>query len=265
MYSKEFYQDLLQLAQQNLSQAHLHQHFTTAKSYVEAFGQVPNGQGTWSAIKPRDTLVYNNGTVTGKKYWVSGIELCNWVVAPAKHNDKLSMVIISTKDVVVTPTPTLGMEDTLTVHFTCNQAPGQVLGNRDDPCAFSIDHAHRWCFITNHLGIALAAFQDIDLYTKNVAMVDYYKNKIKLDLEILKLLWNNEINNLGKQTWEQNNLVYAFAKKVLTQVTHLVTELTGSGLYQLNAPTHQRFKDLLIYSTHMRNTSAAIKDINWSF
>ena len=67
MYSKEFYQDLLQLARQDLSQAHLHQHFTTAAAYVSALGPIPNGQGTWSALKPTDTLIYNNGTVTCKK------------------------------------------------------------------------------------------------------------------------------------------------------------------------------------------------------
>ena len=39
MYSREFYQGLLQLAQQDLSQAYLQQHFTTARSYVEAVGK----------------------------------------------------------------------------------------------------------------------------------------------------------------------------------------------------------------------------------
>jgi hypothetical protein len=46
----------------------------------------------------------------------------------------------------------------------------------------------------------------------------------------------------------------------------LILEITGSGLYETDHPSHQRYKDILIYSTHMRNTATAIKDIvNWSF
>ena len=262
MYSKEFYQDLLQLAQQDLSQAHLRQHFTTAAAYVFAFDQVPNGQGAWSALKPQDTLVYNNGTVTGKKHWVSGVEQCNWVIVTAKDNDNLVFVVIDKKNIVTTPILTQGMEDTLTVHLTCDQAPAQLLGNRNDTKIDYINHAHYWCFITNHLGIATATFHDIDLYTKN--KFDYIKDKIRLDLEVLNLLWAAKINNTSNQSQEYDHIVYAFAKKVVTQVAQLTTEITGSGLFEIDHPNHQRYKDILIYSTHMRNT--AIKNIaNWSF
>ena len=60
MYSQEFYRDLLKLAQEDLSQAHLRQHFTTAQSYLTAFGQTVDGLAAWSSLKPQDTLIYNN-------------------------------------------------------------------------------------------------------------------------------------------------------------------------------------------------------------
>lgn len=267
MYSKEFYQELLGLAKQDLSQAHLRQHFTTAQSYVTAFGLTINKQCTWSAVKPQDTLVYNNnGTVTGKKYWISGVELCDWVIVPVKSNNDLVLVLLNKKDLIVSPILTQGMEGTLTVHFTCDQAPAQLLGNRGDSRAWPVDHAHRWCFITNHLGLSMSVFQDIDHYTKNTSMFDYNKNKVKLDLEILNLLWKHELDNIGNQSWNRNELVYAFAKKTTTQVAQLTTEITGSGLYEIDRLTHQRYRDILIYSTHMRNTATAIKDIRqWSF
>jgi len=263
MYSPGFYQNLLQLAQQDLSQAHLHQHFTTAAAYTSAFGQTPNGRGAWSSLKPADTLIYNNGTVTGKKYWVSGVEQCDWVLVPVKDNNDIVFALINKKNIVSTPVLTQGMEDTLTVHFTCDQAPAQILGNRADPKINSIDHAHKWCFITNHLGIATATFHDIDLHTEN--RVDYIKNKLRLDLEVLNLLWANKINNTSNQTQEYDHIVYAFAKKVIIQVAQLTTELTGSGLFEIDHPNHQRYKDILIYSTHMSNTAKSLKDINWSF
>ena len=261
MYSKEFYRDLLGLAQQDLSQAHLRQHFTTAGSYVKALGHQVNGQGTWSAFKPTDTLVYNNGTVSGKKFWISGVDLCDWVIVPVKHNNNLVFAVINKKDIVSTPILTQGMEGTVTVHFTCDHAPAQILGDRGDSRVQFVDHAHRWGFITNHLGSAISVFQDIDLYTKNVGGFDYNKDKIRLDLEILNLLWASGINNINDSDWERNNLVYAFSKKVVTEVAQLALEITGSGLYELDHPSHQRYQDILIYSTHMCNTATAIKDI----
>lgn len=261
MYSSKFYQDLLMLAKQDLSLAHLRQHYTTAKSYTTAFDHDAIGIGAWSSHKPQDTLIYNNGTVTGKKFWISGVDTCDWVVIPVKNNAGLSLAVIQTQDLTITPILTQGMEGTRTVHFTCQQAPAQILGDRGDSRVQFVDHAHRWGFITNHLGSAISVFQDIDLYTKNVGGFDYNKDKIRLDLEILNLLWASGINNINDSDWERNNLVYAFSKKVVTEVAQLALEITGSGLYELDHPSHQRYQDILIYSTHMRNTATAIKDI----
>jgi hypothetical protein len=185
------------------------------------------------------------------------------VLVPVKDNNDIVFALINKKNIVSTPVLTQGMEDTLTVHFTCDQAPAQILGNRNDPKINFIDHAHRWCFITNHLGIATATFHDIDLHTENA--FDYIKNKLRLDLEVLNLLWANKINNTSNQTQEYDHIVYAFAKKVVIQVAQLTTEITSSGLFEIDHPNHQRYKDILIYSTHMSNTAKSLKDINWSF
>ena len=263
-YNVSFFQNLKQLAEQDLSKAHLEQHFTGGHRYLEDFGHQPHGKTTWSSIKPQDTLVYNNGVVTGKKFWVSGVELCEQIVVPAKNGDELSMILIDKKNINTEPVATLGMEGTLTIHFTCDNAPATYLGARDDPRCRATDHFHRLAFFTIQLGISKAAFIDIDTYTSTE--FKYIKDKVKLDIEILELLWNHELDLIGRRTWERSNLIYAFAKKVLTQVAQLTTEITGSGLYEINHPSHQRFKDLLIYTTHKRNTSTAIKDIkHWSF
>jgi hypothetical protein len=266
VHSLEFFQDLLSLAQQDLSQAHLRQHFAAARGYVTAFGLSMDGDGAWSAAKPQDTLVYTDGTVSGKKYWVSGLDSCNWAVVPVKNNNDLALVVLQKEHLTMSPILTQGMENTRTVHFTCEQAPAVILGPRNDARAWDTDKFHRWCFVTNHLGIALAVFNDIDLYTKHTAIFDYNKEKLKLDLEILHLLWSNGIADLNTQSWQRNNTVYAFAKKVVTQVAQLTTEITGSGLFEIDHSSHQRYQDILIYSTHMRNTATAIKDIQyWSF
>ena len=265
MLNSQYFKDLKQLAMTDLSAAHLNQHFTAAKMFAQAGSAMPVSNGTWSAIKPQDTLSYSNYTVTGKKYWISGVPLCNWVVVPAQTPNGHAVVVIDKKHLNIEPVTTMGMEDTLTVHFTCDQAPAEYLYQRNDPLAESADHFNRMAFITIQLGLSIAAFNDIDRYTR--PQFEYMKTKAKLDIETFNLIWTYELDRLDEKfDWTRGQLIYSFGKKVILGVAHLVTELTGSGIYEINHSSHQRFKDLLIYTTHMRNTATAIKDItSWSF
>lgn len=264
---KVFFQELKRLAQIDLSQAHLHQHFATAKRFAAAGNYPTDTQGTWSTIKPLDTLNYANNTVSGKKHWVSGVALCDWVVVPAQTTTGPVVVVIDKKHLSIEPVVTMGMEDTLTVHFTCDQVPATYLYPRTDPLSIPVDQYHGLSFITIQLGLSIAAYNDIDLYTKSIADLNYIKTKVKLDIETLDLLWNYEIDRVDEPVdWNRGKLVYSFAKKTILGVAHLVTEITGSGLFQPGLATHQRYKDLLIYTTHMRNLFTATNDIiQWSF
>lgn len=268
MIKKEFYRDLLALAVEDLSKAHLKQHFTTAKLYLDASRKEYPGQGTWSSLKANDTLIYDNGTVSGKKHWISGVSLCEWIIIPAIENNLKTMLLIDTKNIKVEPIPTVGMEDTLNVHFTCEKAPAIKLLDREDKRYWPVDRYHHLSFITNHLGISQALFSDINEYTKQQDL-NYIKKKVQLDIEILKILWEEEVENLEEDIvdqntfWQRRNKIFAFAKKTLIETVKLTTELTSSGLYEITMSKHQRYKDSLIYSTHMRNTFTALNDINF--
>ena len=260
--NKLFFQELKQLAQKDLSQAHLHQHFTAAKMFADAGNYPTSTIGTWSANKPLDTLRYSNNTVTGKKLWVSGVPLCDWVVVPAHTDTELAVVVIKKEHLTIEPVLTLGMEDTQTVHFSCNQATATYLYQRSNSVTVPVDQFNTFAFITIQLGLSMSAFNDIDAYTKNTSELDYIKTKVKLDLQVLGLLWKYELNRLNEPVdWNRYQTLYAFAKKTILGVAHLVTETTGSGLYQQDFPTHQRYKDLLIYTTHMRNFLSAAKEV----
>ena len=265
--NKLFFQELKQLAQKDLSQAHLRQHFTAAKMFANAGNYGAATTGTWSAGKPADTLYYSDNTVTGKKHWISGVALCDWVVVPAQSATGPVVVVIEKSHLHIEPVPTLGMENTLTVHFTCDQAPATYLYQRNTPATDQIDYFNSLAFITIQLGLGTSAFNDIDAYTKSIADFNYTKTKIKLDIEIFNLLWNYEIDRIAEPAdWNRTKLVYSFGKKTILGVANLVTEITGSGLFQLDFPTHQRYKDLLIYTTHMRNFFTSTKDIGyWNF
>lgn len=267
IHGREFYQSLLQQAKQDLSLAHLTQHFTAAKLFATAGNYPTETQGTWSSVKPLDTLQYVNNTVSGKKYWVSGVAHCDWVVVPALAPTGHVVVVIDKNYLTIEPVATMGMENTLTVHFTCDQAPATYLYSRIDPSAVAADHFNQLAFITIQLGSSISAYTDIDLYTKSIADLNYIKTKVKLDIQTLELLWNYELDRLEESIdWNRLKLIYSFAKKTISGVAQLVTELTGSGLFQHGSTTHQRFKDVLIYSTHMRNIFTATRDITqWSF
>jgi hypothetical protein len=175
-------------------------------------------------------------------------------------------MVIDKKHLTIEPVATMGMENTLTVHFTCDQAPATYLYSRSDPLGAPADRLNYLSFITIQLGLSIAAYNDIDLYTKSIADLNYIKTKVKLDIETLNLLWNYELDRLDEPIdWNRFKLVYSFGKKTTCAVANLVTELTGSGLFQPELPAHQRYKDLLIYTTHMRNIFSATRDITqWS-
>lgn len=260
--NKDFFLDLKTQAQQDLSQAHLSQHFYSAQHIIESSDCTVSGTGTWSAFKNNDTLIYSDNTVSGKKHWISGVSLCKWVVVGAIENNQKIVVLIDADKFSIEPVSTVGMENTLTVNFVCDHATAVRLFDYTDFKMCKISRFNLLSFVTNHLGLAQALFSDIDNYAQGQNF-DYLKKKIKLDIEVLQLFWEKEIDyNLLQTTnfeWlHRYNVMYAFAKKTLFSVVSLVTELTGSGIYDTSIQTHQRYKDALIYSTHMKNISTAM-------
>ena len=255
----QFFHDLKTLAGQDLSQAHLRQHFTGATLHLDQAQITKSGSGTWSSFKKTDTVVFKDNTLTGKKHWISGVSLCDWSVIASTHNDKLSVVLFDTKDVVIEPCPTMGMENTLTAHVVFDQTPATLLYSRDDARCFPVDNFINLSFLTIQLGLMESLLKDIDSYT--VHKFDYEKKKLRIDVEIMNLLWNRQVGMVTEFTandFKTRDLIYGFGKKTLTAVVNFVTEVTGSGLYETQMPTHQRYKDALIYCSHMKNTSASL-------
>jgi len=266
--NKDFFLELKNQARQDLSQAHLTQHFYSAQHIIESSNHNPLGTGTWSALKYNDTLVYSDAMITGKKHWISGVSLSRWVVVGARENDQQIVALIDADHLTVEPVSTMGMENTLTVNFVCNNVPAIRLFGYTDFEMAKINRFNMLSFVTNHLGLSQALLDDIDNYTQGQNF-DYLKKKIKLDIEVLLLLWNKEIDHDLYQTtnfeWSDRvNIMYAFAKKILHSTVNLVTELTGSGIYNTEMPTHQRYKDALIYSSHMKNIATALNWVNFT-
>jgi rhodanese-related sulfurtransferase len=258
----QFFYDLKSLTELDLSQAHLRQHFTSAELYLQKANLSLSSHGTWSSQKKLDTATYSNGYLTGKKYWISGISLCEWAIVAVKNNNTTSLVLFDPANAVVEPVLTSGMEDTLTTNLTFNQTPAIFLYHRQDPVCFSVDSHSHLSFLTIQLGLMESLLRDIDLHTGS--QFDYEKKKLSVDVDVMKILWQQEIETINysyrdqQRLWDRRSLIYAFGKKSLTSITNFVTEATGSGLFDPHTLGHQRYKDALIYCSHMHNVSSAV-------
>jgi len=259
-YSSSYHYELLELAKTDLSLAHVKQHSDAAQMAVNIANINNVVASSYSVQKPGETVAFDQGYITGKKLWVSNIPFSSHIVLGVLENNKKIIVLVEITDCVqVDMVPTLGMENTHTGHVTFDQHPAVKLFDYDNNAdSFQIQHQTALGFITNHYGLSLALFNDIDNYTQSAGIRCIFDlSKIKLNLSILDLLWNACLNRIGdpqsEQLWNQFNTTYGCAKQTLVMILKLIIEVSGSGLYEAGSEQHQRFNDALIYSTHMKN------------
>jgi hypothetical protein len=255
-------ENILYTAQQDLSTSHILQHTVTASLSANLINADVTGIGAHSVGKQNDTVILKDGHVTGKKHWISNIPNITWVNLHIKNKFSEDVVIVKIDNTVkIEMITTSGMEGTLTGHFEFTNTPVIYVCNNLDAQYFSIMRQNSMAFIANHYGLARALFNDINLYTG--LNYSYEKQKLKLQLSTLELLWQSldkEItdHHRGRYYTQQKDIIYAFAKQTLLSIIQFMTETTGSGLYQSDNLQNQRYRDALIYVTHMKNLSSAL-------
>jgi hypothetical protein len=261
-FEKDF-QELVELSQLDLSAAHVLQHSRGAQGSADIAGINTSGPGAYSSGKQLDTVEIHNEKLTGKKFWLSNLPNVSWLVIVVGTQVVYAELDSSVKIEMV---PILGMQDTQTGHVLFDQTRCRIICDLEDDAYFFVRRAHSIRFIANHMGLCQALFNDIDTFTiKQQINCDYHKQKLKLQLDVMQLIWNQLPKSLGMEHrdhyyWQQKNTTYAFAKKCLIETCQFMTEITGSGLYQLGSQANQRYQDALIYSSHMQNLYAALKN-----
>ena len=251
--TNSYFETLIKLSEQDLSQAHTFQHATIAMLGAQV-GQInTQGLGAFSSEKKLDTTKITNNKLQGSKFWVSNIPNVTWMICHVK--DKVVYVELdsSTRYEIV---PVMGMENTLTAHVFFDHTPCEIICDVEDLQYFCTRRTTSLSFIPVHLGLCKSLFQDLSDFP--VQDLGYDKNKLKLQLEVLQLLWDQipkDISLTHRETyyWQQKNTVYAFAKKCLTEICQFVIETNPSTLYQTENHRNQRFRDSLIYCSHMKN------------
>jgi hypothetical protein len=257
--NSDYFFALKALAATDLSQAHIKQHSDGAQLSTRIANIDAVEVGAYSVYKPKDTAVFDQGRVTGKKHWVSNIPNSNSAVLGVQENNNFIMVLVELSDqVCVDMVNTMGMENTFSGHLTFENCPAVKLFDYNSSECFVVKQHISLGFLTNHLGLCQALFADIDQYTSSAGIkCGYEKAKINLNLSTFDLLWNLCLESIGKpesdHMWNLYNINFAHAKKTLTEICYFILEVTGSGLFEIGSVQHQRFKDALIYCSHMRN------------
>ena len=266
-FSTSYQHELLELAKKDLSLAHVKQHSDAAQMAVNLAKIYNIVTGGYSVQKPGETVVFDQGYIPGKKLWVSNIPHSSHVVLGVLENKKKIMVLVEITDrAQINLVQTVGMENTYTGHIVFAQHPAiKLFDYNKDPTSFQLRHQVALGFLTNHYGLCLALFNDIDQYTQSAFIeCEFDRSKIKLNLSMLDLLWKACLEQIGQpesdQLWHQYNTAYGCAKQTLTMILKLIIEVTGSGLFEAGCTQHQRFKDALIYSTHMKNLYFSTKE-----
>ena len=240
--------------------AHVKQHSDSAQLAVN-LADIDNViAGSYSVQKPGETVTFDQGYLTGKKLWISNVPGSSHIVLGVLENNKKIIVLAEMTDKAqIDMVSTVGMENTCTGHITFEKHPAiKLFDYHNNPDGFRLQHQIALGFLTNHYGLSLALFDDINQYAQSAFIkCDFDRLKIKLNLSMLNLLWNVCLDRIGDsesdQLWHQINTTYGCAKQTLGMILKMIIEVSGSGLYETGSDQHQRFKDALIYSTHMKN------------
>jgi hypothetical protein len=254
---KSYFENLVELAKQDLSTAHVFQHTTTADLVASMFQISSQDPGAFSTEKKLDTVTIHNDQLTGSKLWVSNIPNVKWLICQVGNKVVYVELDTSTQCEMILST---GMENTLTGHVTFNFTPCKILCNIDDQNYFVVRRIHALSFIAVHIGLCQSLYQNL-CYLSNT---EYNVSKLKLQLDVLQLLWdqidkNVTVDHTSHYYWNQKNTVYAFAKKCLIEICQFIIETNSSSLFLTSDPANQKFKDALLYWTHMKNLGSWIK------
>jgi hypothetical protein len=256
--NQEWFYNLRNIAKQDLSQGHLTQHRQTA-SNVLVLANIKNpGVGCFTTNKNFDDFTIENGVISGRKTWISGIPTADYLTF---HDSTGQLFYVDLHDTGIKfeLNQLHGMEDTMTGYVTFTNTPIRQLFNIwKNP---KIVCLHFYGFLTNGLGLAEGIYECmLNHHTRN----EYEEKKLKLQIDTFELLWKSKLTELI-ETNDHINLVrlnnefftmFSYNKKMLLDLCQMAQATHPNHLY--NGPDdtyqfdlYQKHKDGLLFSSHM--------------
>lgn len=285
-----WFNNLLQLAQHDLSLAHCVQHHTYPRAQVKLkFGSQPpftdrgyaQTIGCFSNFKAADTMRLENHTLSGTKHWISLLEQADFGtfrIPAVDHGPGAEALVIVDLQVVPHKIDTdfshpIGMTLARPASLTIQHhkiRPGDILTIKryTDPSQefFDLTSFSDYCFITNFLGINLGLFNQFKNYLESSGSgVDAELQKIGLELSTLKMMWQDNLAsiNVGVSSdsfWHKRNTQYTFSKTVLINLITYILK-SGNSLWCDQQSAHaKRFRDALTFCGHMKPLHTNLKE-----
>jgi hypothetical protein len=278
------FQNLLYIAQQDLSLAHCIHHNHVARVAIlaslckdgndylnsHAYHEVVCG---YSAVKILDNIKLNNLKLSGYKSWLSNLADADLIVRQVPRLDHKVNVYVN-----LTTTPhtvelshvgAIGMKGAAAGAVSFDQATIQsddILGLSEHLETFLTSNYASYAFITNHLGLIIGLHNQLMLYPlANDIRLEHQLKTLELEISALKMLWSENLSSVlslkGSDTfWHKRNTQYAMSKKVLLNLINTILELGIHSFVDDASPASIRFKDAVTFVTHMKPLYKTHKD-----
>lgn len=275
-----WFQNLFVLAQHNLSIAHCVQHNHYPRLHVEVKfrnGSYPsfydpvyeNQIGCFSNCKSADTMRLDGTEITGTKHWISLVDRADFGIFRVPCGDTEALVLIDFN--AVQPkidmdfTTPIGMEiarpGSITIDKFC-LPPEYILDykkyHENSSEFFHITNISDYCFITNYVGLLVALFRDLENYVRtNSVEIQFELKKIALKISAICMTWQDNLESTKITTptdefWNRRNTQYTLGKETLLELINLILQIGDSRWLDAKSPNNQRFRDALVFSSHMK-------------
>ena len=285
----QWFNNLLTLAQYNLGVAHCVHHNATARYVMqlkfnnnmpEFFkNEFAESIGGYSGAKSSDTLKLNGNKLNGQKNWISNLHQADYCISRIKSDDTEIFVLVDMaklKDSIIFVNDQLGMEIATPGSFNAVDyiiPDDHILGHRslvdNDSTLAGVSNFHGYCFITNQLGCIVGLYNMIaETSSKNKFDISHELSKFKLEISALKFMWLENIASIDESKidnsfWHKRNTQYNQSKNILVKLIALGLEIADSSWTNASGPGNQRFRDALVFATHMQSLAKGLRDAHF--
>lgn len=289
-----WFNNLLKLAQHDLSLAHCVQHHTYPRQQMKLkFGNnMPfidlgwsQTVGCFSNYKKADTLSLNGRSLNGTKHWISLLEIADFgifrIPAVDREPGVEAAVLIDLKKVPhqinSNFSKPIGMEIAKPASLIIKNHeidPNDILlykkYTEHNAQFFDLLIFSDYCFITNFLGINLGLYNQFkDYLIANDKSADETEFKrIGLEISALRMMWEDNLSSINDESpsevfWHRRNTQYTLSKSILIKLIGFVLQSGDSRWCDSQYPDGQRFRDALTFCQHMRPLQVNLKEKNF--
>ena len=269
------FQNLLYIAQQDLSLAHCIHHNHVARlaiqnSLCKEGNDYLNSHAyyevvcCYSAVKTLDNIKLTNLQLSGYKSWLSNLVGADLIVIQVPNNDHRVNVYVNLTTtphtIEATHPSAIGMKGASAgaiLFDSVNLLPSAILGRGEHPETFATSNYASYAFITNHLGLIIGLYSQLRSYPlTDDPRLDHQLKTLELEISALKMLWSENLPSVlayhgTDKFWHKRNTQYAMSKKVLLDLINTVLELGIHTFVDDSSTASTRFKDAITFVTHM--------------